>query len=143
MNRLLDLPPEIRNNIYEYVLIFREPLQIRHRHLYDINMNNRALLQTCQQIRAEALGIYLSNNTFVLSTTRDLGNWLDSLGSTVKQLNELTVEPGVLERHNSPGLELASATRVPVKLALVGGEVVVNGVDGDVLTGCWIWRSGF
>ncbi|KAK4550447.1 hypothetical protein LTR36_000025 [Oleoguttula mirabilis] len=129
---LMDLPPEIRNSIYEYALKLRKPLKIRHRHIYDINMNDGALLQVSRQTRVEALGIYFSSNTFVLSCTRDLGDWLDTLGPSATFIRELTVVAGALEGLRVAEIELATVNRVPVKLALMDGEVVVNGVDGHV-----------
>lgn len=132
MKRFQDLPPEIRNHIYEYALTFSGPLQIRHRHIYDINMNDRALMQTCQLQRTEALGIYYGSNTFVLSSLRYLGDWLLMLGSNVKHLDDLVLTDGVLEGYSTPAFALAGTMRVQVKLALAGGQVVVSGVDGHV-----------
>lgn len=60
-SRLLQLPPEIRNRIYEAVLLKYE--------MVDILRGTRVppVLRTCHQIRYEASGIYYARTILVIS----------------------------------------------------------------------------
>ncbi|KAK0307650.1 hypothetical protein LTR01_005650 [Friedmanniomyces endolithicus] len=62
-SRLLDLPPEIRNTIYHLVLV----RECRKRVLAPALPYDPALLRTCHQIRQEAQGIFLHQNTFYIT----------------------------------------------------------------------------
>ena len=98
---LLAIPPELRNRIYDEVLISS----------YKIGLTNTeeertwrcpALLQTCTQIRREAAGIYYSRNTFVIShhsgrfpasqdahetsCGRDVVGWCQTIGQAVASM---------------------------------------------------------
>ena len=69
--RLLSLPAELRNCIYEHVLIDREPISLYFTHPADPiaqSCSGPALLHTCRQIRAEATQMYYSKNLFVVKT---------------------------------------------------------------------------
>ncbi|KAF7190633.1 hypothetical protein HII31_07792 [Pseudocercospora fuligena] len=57
--RLLDLAPELRNRIYEYVLCDDDCIEITKD-----NWMQPALLQTCKTIRNEGMGIYYCENRF-------------------------------------------------------------------------------
>ncbi|KAK3679742.1 hypothetical protein LTR78_000118, partial [Recurvomyces mirabilis] len=62
-SRLLTLPAELRNTIYEHVLCSKGHILVRdgrsgHHH------RPKCLLHTCQQIREEASPIYYTQNTF-------------------------------------------------------------------------------
>lgn len=57
---LLTLPPELRENIYQYALTYEKPVAI-HRREYK---QSAALLQTCRQIRVEASPTFFKNNQF-------------------------------------------------------------------------------
>ncbi len=98
---LLGLPPELRNHIYEYLLLGVEnetpirvtdcvsegcwlPPTILQKGSKDL-WQPPAILQTCQQIRAEATPVYYTTNTFdVFVDSRNLGrtisHWLSALG---------------------------------------------------------------
>ncbi|KAK4954957.1 hypothetical protein LTR10_007149 [Elasticomyces elasticus] len=58
---LLGLPPEMRNAIYRYVLVNPDPLEVSPGRPYAYKP---AFLGTCRQIRAEADGIFMNENTF-------------------------------------------------------------------------------
>ncbi|KAK5704101.1 hypothetical protein LTR97_003114 [Elasticomyces elasticus] len=58
---LLGLPPEMRNAIYRYVLVNPDPLEVSPGRPYAYKP---AFLSTCRQIRAEADGIFMNENTF-------------------------------------------------------------------------------
>lgn len=99
--RLLDLPPELRNHIYEYLLLGGEneapirvtdcvpvehwlPPTILQAGSEDL-WKPPAILQTCQQIRGEATPVYYTTNTFdVVVDSRNLERticrWLSALG---------------------------------------------------------------
>ncbi|KAJ9627634.1 hypothetical protein H2203_002846 [Taxawa tesnikishii (nom. ined.)] len=55
-SRLLSLPPELRNRIYEYVLTRRHRLlPWKRQNIYPVEP---ALTRTCRQMRSEALGVF-------------------------------------------------------------------------------------
>ncbi|KAK5684160.1 hypothetical protein LTS10_004024 [Elasticomyces elasticus] len=58
---LLGLPPEMRNAIYRYVLVNPDPIEVSPGRPYAYKP---AFLSTCRQIRAEADGIFMNENTF-------------------------------------------------------------------------------
>ena len=60
---LLELPPEIRNQIYRYVLVLRWPRRVRVSKETSVQP---ALLQTCRQIRQEASDIFKRDNDIAL-----------------------------------------------------------------------------
>jgi hypothetical protein len=74
------LSPELRNQIYELVLLEAAPIDI-------IAEQRPALLHTCPQLRQEALGLYYHQNAFTFTTTstdenalRDITRWLKCIG---------------------------------------------------------------
>jgi len=138
MPRLLELPPEIRNTIYEHALVFSQPLQVRHKHIYDINQTDRAPLQACQQIRREALSIYYSSNTFIFSSIHDLEDWLDTTRHSLTRIREVRLAPGPLEGHNYDFRETQTphnGERHEIRLALSEGKVITSSVGGNVNVG--------
>ncbi|KAK0800010.1 hypothetical protein LTR75_009046 [Friedmanniomyces endolithicus] len=102
---LLGLPPELRNHIYEYLLLGGEdeaPVRVtdclaEERGLLPIILQAGseelwqppAILQTCQQIRGEATPVYYTTNTFdVVVDSRNLErticHWLSALGHQIR-----------------------------------------------------------
>lgn len=80
------LPPELRDDIYEMVLVQDHPIGISQPpDSKTSRVSFAALLQTCHQIRNEAIAIFYSSNSFVISTpganfTRPcLKGWLGAL----------------------------------------------------------------
>lgn len=61
---LLTLPPEIRNEIYRYVLVTENNIRVEHDQKPP---PDPALLLTCSQIRNEAIRIFYCGNRFSLS----------------------------------------------------------------------------
>ncbi|KAK5704352.1 hypothetical protein LTR97_003370 [Elasticomyces elasticus] len=59
-SRLLDLPPELRNAIYEYALVIHQPITISKTSQW----TQPGLLRACKQIRQEAAPIYYGMNQF-------------------------------------------------------------------------------
>ncbi|KAF2773404.1 hypothetical protein EJ03DRAFT_323901 [Teratosphaeria nubilosa] len=66
---LLELPAEMRNDIYRLVLVKNEPVQVRAQ-----DSSTPALLRTCRQIREEATSIFREENTFTLVIVDLAGN---------------------------------------------------------------------
>ena len=75
----LDLPPELRNRIYELSLV--QGRSINPVHLED--QRQPAITRTCHQIRKETLPIYYSQNHFILTRccyNCNYGNARDHIG---------------------------------------------------------------
>lgn len=68
-SRFLDLPPELRNRIYEFVLLPGRIMVSRRGSASpgSDSRSPRAIIQVCRQVRKESLPMYLHNNTFVLA----------------------------------------------------------------------------
>jgi hypothetical protein len=67
-SRLLRLPSELRNRIYELVLIQPDAIRLPQGRS---ESGKRDLLCTCRQIHDEAVGIYYGSNAFIA----DCGSW--------------------------------------------------------------------
>lgn len=63
--RFLDLPPELRNRVYELALHEQDPEPVTFTH-GDINKHQPALAYVSQQLRDEALDIWYGCNKFTL-----------------------------------------------------------------------------
>ena len=90
-SRLLTLPPEIRNMIYEHVLLGTTTIDInRHEEL----RQRTALLRTCQQIRIEALNMFYARNSFRVTISTEyykhLLKWLQTVQAT--SIGDLLIE---------------------------------------------------
>lgn len=89
--RLLALPPELRNKIYIQFLVQATPIQISERStepsaaaqgatLQYERLIEPAFLQTCHQIRYEALPIFYGENVFFTSVKDAIAPWLLAIG---------------------------------------------------------------
>ena len=81
-SRLLNLPSELRNRIYELVLIQPDAIRLPQGRS---EAGKRDLLCTCHQIHNEAVSIYYGNNAFIADCgawflNADLICWLRGLG---------------------------------------------------------------
>ncbi|KXT07926.1 hypothetical protein AC579_3254 [Pseudocercospora musae] len=83
--RLLNLPGEIRNRIYEYILADYTNIALDH---ISLSRNPAAkhiqfpvIIETCQQIRKEAISTWLSSTTFYFNFHGELYDFLRSLGA--------------------------------------------------------------
>lgn len=96
-SRLLALPAEMRNEIYEWALTAPQDGEI------DITADWEppGLLATCRQIRHEALGMYFLDNTFVFNIQNCDGSlhtsWLSEFGGYV--LEDGADECNLVEYH--------------------------------------------
>ncbi|KAK4956837.1 hypothetical protein LTR10_006365 [Elasticomyces elasticus] len=87
---------ELRNNIYELVLLSEDTIDIR-------TESQPALAKTCRQIREECIQIYYSRSKFefVTASARDdaldgIANWLGRIGSDhCRALRTIKVKTGV------------------------------------------------
>lgn len=106
------LPPELRNYIYELTLIERNDIKInkpRTCHNPSRVWKPPPLLQTCGQLRTEALPVYYSNNKFVVvenfwSEPVTLEAWLGTIGAEARRCVR-SIRPFLL--HTFATLELA------------------------------------
>jgi hypothetical protein len=88
----LDLPPEIRNMIYRYLLKSAKPIkppgfqtlyELRVRLSKDnrvIRDNKLGIACVCRQIKDEALAFYFGSNTFKFSYVQNMATFLYSIG---------------------------------------------------------------
>lgn len=150
---LARLHPELRNAIYDEVLVQEHPISVSSRTwLYDGERRPAlaALLQTCRRIRDEAKGIFYSVNSFLITTIsrRDtydvLQIWLRALQYDTRKLltrifvNE-TVANAVVEDEELPWNEerLRDCREFMEDDKLLIGEarLFVRGEDGAWITG--------
>lgn len=71
---LLDLPAELRNQIYHYVVVDPERISIDLSNLDGPNTKQPALTKVCRQVRAEAITIYYLDNKFNLTIPATMVN---------------------------------------------------------------------
>ncbi|KAF2162642.1 hypothetical protein M409DRAFT_26883 [Zasmidium cellare ATCC 36951] len=90
-NRLLTLPPELRNKVYTLTLIQPTAIQISERStapstaaqgatLHYNRLIEPALLFSCRQIRFEALPIFYGENVFFTALKDAIAPWLLAIG---------------------------------------------------------------
>ena len=94
---LLNLPPEMRNRIYDFCLVDRDAIVIPDVNIKTRNAPSRAgilpvvpgllpvepgLLKTCRQLREEGTSVYYSANTFQSVNRTSFHVWLNSIGKT-------------------------------------------------------------
>lgn len=83
---LARLPAELRNYIYELVLIETQPIEVNWG--YSNLWIAPPLLQTCRQARSEAAPIYYSGSTFTImhvNTQTKLEAWLRTIGPDARR----------------------------------------------------------
>ena len=78
--RLLELPPELRNRIYELVLPINRDILVHER--WHVALN---LLATCRQTRSEGSSIYFGRNTFHVDYSECI-QWLKHLDIQARHL---------------------------------------------------------
>ncbi|KAK4613661.1 hypothetical protein CLAFUW4_09671 [Fulvia fulva] len=108
-NMLFNLPSEIRNQIYHYLVVEHDPIDLlrltwrKDMTGYGISMiPEPALARTCKALRVEVLSLYLSDKTFnvgigahVLSmneTTHALSRWFSRLGTNARFLRHVELD---------------------------------------------------
>ena len=96
--RFLDLPPEMRNRIYEAVVISARPLHIPSAcyHGKEASAVEPAITRVNKQLRRESLGMFYSMNAFEYHIHRcDFGYflaWMDDIGlNNRSQIRDVTL----------------------------------------------------
>lgn len=93
--RLLGLPPELRELIFELVVTRNGPINMRPRPWIangtdESQLQQPALTATCKQIRRESLGLFYSLNTF--EQTFEIGGSIDDGRSVATYLDAIGVD---------------------------------------------------
>lgn len=149
---ITDLPPEIRNIIYEIVVADDRPILVRRRHCLELGQSGRcALTQASHQIRVESLPIYYSTNIFELAAIRDFKRWLSVVGDSCQYLRRLQFMDGMIEGLSwkmtspTPRINLVSRiaremrpTRAPNSSVLLDMSI---GQDSAAALGLWRRRD--
>ena len=74
--RFVDLPAEIRNKIYRYILVHStQPIRLARAYLRP-SANTLAILFTNRFIYSEAMPVFYSNNAFIITGSRKEHAWL-------------------------------------------------------------------
>ncbi|KAK5716898.1 hypothetical protein LTR17_016270 [Elasticomyces elasticus] len=139
--RLLDLPPELRNQIWRYVLHEQNAIPVS-----SAASQQPALLRTCHQITNETRGIFHNENTFRITVidlkmTVPRQHWLetgvtDSNARTfrlVGNMNRLNLKQWLKQFHEGrgvgfgvEGLDMPSRRVVQAALKIVEALMVLN-----------------
>ncbi|CAN9342928.1 unnamed protein product, partial [Alternaria alternata] len=119
---LLGIPPELRNQIYEYLLVNYEPITMVNEVGDDDDTTSRvsnfvgssAIILTCRQIYHEALGILYGQNVFrfqysvqyqkyfvflITSPVETCTKWVEDIGSCLSGLRTVTIDISVPKLH--------------------------------------------
>lgn len=114
---LLGIPSELRNQIYEYLLVNRPPVNINakidagHKKIGRVSnfAGSSAIIHTCRQIYHEALGILYGQNIFhfqysvqheypgnchIVSSVKTCTKWVENIGSCLSELRTVTIDVG-------------------------------------------------
>ena len=118
---LLTIAPELRNQIYEYLLVDPNPITIEITTVEDIetkvtkgtstSIGSSAILRTCRQIYHEAVGLLYSRNAFrfqhnihddffkvkIVSPIDVCKRWIDDIGSCLPRLRTININLDVPE----------------------------------------------
>ncbi|KAI4680403.1 uncharacterized protein J4E84_008051 [Alternaria hordeiaustralica] len=107
---LLTIPAELRNQIYEYLLVEDEPILIAGSSQDDTAIKtgsfsgSPAILQTCRQIYHEAIGVLYGHNIFqfnygivldegtILFPTKAYLEWTQEIGSSLSALRTVIID---------------------------------------------------
>lgn len=114
---LLDLPGEIRNEIFRYLYISKEPLHAKYRPIIqphcgdtepDIKRFPRepTLALVCKQLRSEAASLFYAENTFVFSSS----------SGAVHSYSHLMTSTKTISRWMRASTSTAALTRVELRL---------------------------
>ena len=113
---LLSIPAELRNQIYEYLLVDDQPVQVE----YGVESpaskitsftGSPAIIRTCRQIYHEAIGVLYGHNifeftyrfpddqvpVFIITPVGVCQQWTQDIGSSVSSLRNITIELTVLD----------------------------------------------
>lgn len=131
--RLVDLPAEIRNQIYRCVLVFpHQPIRLART---SGALTRKNLLLTNRFVYSEAMPIFLSCNTFAIAGTRTEHKWLRSLrpeGRNELRNIILTVGPTTCNHHSSLYNALSLCPRVHLILKGPPRRLARASVEGSL-----------
>lgn len=101
---LLELPAELRNQIYRYALVSNGAIRIRRQEY----KSHTALLKVCSQIRKEAIKIFFTENRFrSISNDHRLGTtfkWMEMIGKeNAACILQLAIRIKIAERCKESG----------------------------------------
>lgn len=112
---LLELPKELRDHIFSYILIKPQNtitmLSNSHCFQSEVSASQPTISKVNKQLRAETLPIFYSSNTFLaeLSDPEDLTtakNWLAALGDrNIRHLRHLILSGWTNIEHHEPGMQ--------------------------------------
>lgn len=121
--RFVDLPAEIRNRIYRYVLVHRDqPIRLSLNYMRP-SAKALAILLTNHFIYAEAMPVFHSNNAFIIRGSRKEHTWLRRMRPEGRnELREITYEVNA-ERYTQDysvfnALSLCSRVHLTLKVRL-------------------------
>jgi hypothetical protein len=118
---LLSIVADIRNNIYELVVVRRYPVSIRTTTRYGSTRHvEPGLLRTCRQIRSESLRMYYERNRFDFVTVAGYLPLLTDVRSKVQMMRHIYVEiSGFCSHHTYVWLDMSKGFK-QIELRLVG-----------------------
>ena len=117
--RFLELPAELRNRIYELVLVKEKPklqcflpptivsIETMEKTQF---IQQPALTRTCSQIRQESLPVFYGGNIFFISCLRyrPLIKWLAIIGAKNRSMLRQAYQPLIFEKDKSDSLPCSS-----------------------------------
>ena len=104
------LPPEIRNMIYQQVLLAGKPLNFHASGLLAADKGNRpdtAIMATCKQVLAEARPVFYSINSFFIKERAVLSRYLKATPQALRRLKLHAIKHVVLD-----GCDMLNITRI-------------------------------
>jgi hypothetical protein len=100
----LQLPPELRNAVYRYVVVDAEQIKVE-----TDGIQEAPLLMTCKAIRQEAVTLYWVENEFeIIMTDHDI-----SAGLRLRAMFRIAVHRGEISRSLVKSLRVASPSVNP------------------------------
>ena len=105
-----NLPPEIRNMIYQQALLASKPLELRAPGLLAAEEGNRpdtAIMATCKQVQAEARPVFYSINSLVIEERAVLSHHLKATPQPLRRLKLHAIKHVVLD-----GCAMLNITRI-------------------------------
>ncbi|KAK4612200.1 hypothetical protein CLAFUW4_13413 [Fulvia fulva] len=91
--RFLELSAELRNQIYEFLLVDHKPFWPTLQTIYRCESSiNAAILRVCRQTHEEATAMLYASNTFQGYREHIFATWLPSIGRNIKHIRSLEVD---------------------------------------------------
>lgn len=133
--RFVDLPAEIRNKIYRYILVHsHQPIRLSRSYLRP-SAKTLAILFTNRFIYSEAMPIFYSNNAFIITGSRKEHTWLRRMRSEGRnELRNITYEvnPGGFKHDYSVYNALSLCSNVHLTLKAIPRCLSTASLHGDL-----------